>query len=99
MPVQLIKLSDLLLERFSLDGCLHGRFARSTSFLDEFSLYCSDLRPLGRPAILPKMIQLAPERNPVELIQYRLMKFFADTVCLRVSGLGLCAFYVINARV
>lgn len=75
-------------------------FCRSTFFLDGFVLYCSGLSShLGRSVILSKMIQRAPKRNQVKLIQYCFMKSFADAVCLRVSGLGFGVFYVIDAKV
>jgi len=101
LPVRLIKLSGLLLpERFSFNECLHGRSAAA-----HLSLMGSFCVVVGYPVIqvclqlFQRLIQLAPKRNPVKLVQNCFMEPFADAVCLRMSGLGFGVFNVINAKV
>lgn len=44
-------------------------------------------------------VQFFPECNPVKFIQHRLVKSFANTICLGAFHLGFCVFDIIKLEI
>ena len=93
--------SDLFLpDGLAIEQGLHGGSA--TAHLALVSPICVILlQPCVQVGLqlLQRVIQFAPERNPIKLVQYRFVEALADAVCLGVTRLALGVFDAVDGQI
>ena len=94
-------MSDLFLpDGLAIEQGLHG--GPATAHLALVSPICVILlQPCVQVGLqlLQRVIQFAPERNPIKFVQYRFVEALADAVCLGVTRLALGVFDAVDGQI